>query len=123
MSKKSSRTKKQHKSKPANTQIGQKPGVELELVVQRLQTMMGPNATAESGEITDRLGVVRQFDVIIRGTLGGWPAFGVIECKDHSRKKDVAEIDKFAANCDHIDLLPDTWAVDIASVRLIRLDP
>ena len=79
------------------------PGTELEQVVLQLQQLMGPDATAEHNQkIKDRLGHLRQVDVLIRGKFGGWPTIGAIECKDQSRKKGLADVEAFAKKTEHL---------------------
>src|SRR5579871_3250660 len=64
------------------------PGIRLETIVARIQQKMDPNSTVSHNEkLVDRLGNKRQYDVVIRGHYAGRPILGVIECKDHSRKK------------------------------------
>jgi Restriction endonuclease len=103
MSKKKSKTnqlaKQSLKSKPEDL-----PGISLEKTVARIQQMMDPNSVVTHNEkITDRFGIKRQFDVVIRGTFGGRPMLGVIECKDHSRKKGLEQIDAFANKIQNIN--------------------
>lgn len=53
-------SKKDRKKKVAKKRMQPLPGVELEQVVLQLQTLMGPEATAEHDQkIKDRLGHVR----------------------------------------------------------------
>jgi hypothetical protein len=79
------------------------PGVSLELAVARIQQMMDPDSTVSHNEtLLDRLGNRRQFDVVIRGTFGGRPVLGVIECRDHSRKKGPDAVEGFAKKTEHL---------------------
>jgi hypothetical protein len=81
----------------------ERPGVGLEKIVAQFQSLMGPGATAlHDQRVVDRLGHERQVDVLIQGKFGGWPMTGVIECRDHSRKKDVTEIEAFAKKTEHL---------------------
>lgn len=89
--------------KPVKKKAKELPGVELEKIVAQFQTLMGPDATAEHNQrVRDRLGHLRQIDVLIRGSFGGWAMIGVIECKDHSRKKGLADVEAFAKKTEHL---------------------
>ncbi len=80
-----------------------KPGAEFELAVARIQQKLDPNSKVTHNErLVDRIGIKRQCDVVIRGQFGGRPVFGVIECKDHKRKKGVAEIEAFAKKTENL---------------------
>jgi hypothetical protein len=73
------------------------PGITLEQVVARIQQMMDPDSVVKHNDyLQDKAANRRQFDVTIRGHLGGRELLGVIECKDHSRKKGVQEIEAFS---------------------------
>lgn len=73
------------------------PGVNLEKLVVRIQQMMDPKSTVSHNEVLmDRVGNKRQYDVVIRGKFGGRPVLGVMECKDHSRKKGPDAVEAFA---------------------------
>jgi hypothetical protein len=79
------------------------PGVSLEKVVYRIQQMMDPNSSVTHNQwLEDRVGNKRQYDVVIRGQFGGRPVLGVIECKDHSRKKGPAAIEAFAKKTENL---------------------
>lgn len=79
------------------------PGVSLEKVVCRIQQMMDPDSSVTHNEwLEDRVGNKRQYDVVIRGRFGGRPVLGVIECKDHSRKKGPAAIEAFAKKTENL---------------------
>lgn len=89
------------KNRPAKNKNA--PGVSLEKVVARIQQMMDPNSTVTHNELLkDRVGNKRQYDVVIRGRFGGRPVLGVIECKDHSRKKGPSTIDAFAKKTENL---------------------
>ncbi len=78
-------------------------GLSLELVVTRIQQMMDSNSTVSHNEILgDRVGNKRQYDVVIRGKFGGRPVLGVIECKDHSRRKGPGTIEAFAKKTENL---------------------
>ena len=75
----------------------------LEQTVARIQQMMDSNSTVTRNEtLEDRFGNWRQFDVVIRGQLGGAPILGVIECKDHSRKKGPDAVEAFAKKAENV---------------------
>src|SRR5262249_34320104 len=79
------------------------PGVTLEKIVARIQQMMDPNSTVTHNEsLVDRVGNKRQYDVIIRGQFGGRPVLGIIECKDHSRKKGPDAVEAFAKKTENL---------------------
>jgi hypothetical protein len=95
--------KKQRKKKFTKKRMRPLPGIELEHVVLHLQRLMGPDASAEHDQkIIDRVGNERQIDVLIRGKFAGHPMTGVIECKDHSRKKGLNDIEAFAKKTEHL---------------------
>ncbi len=73
------------------------PGVSFEKAVHRIQQLMDPNTTVTHNEkLRDRSGNNRQYDVVIRGTFAGRPMLGVMECKDHNRRKGPDAVDGFA---------------------------
>ena len=79
------------------------PGVSLELAVAAIQKMMDPNSSVTHDEkLVDRVGNKRQYDVVIRGQFGGRPVLGVIECKDHSRRKGPSTIEAFAKKTENL---------------------
>ncbi|MCK4488379.1 MAG: hypothetical protein KAU38_16665 [Desulfobacterales bacterium] len=79
------------------------PGVSLEKVVSRIQQMMDKNSTVTHNELLkDRVGNKRQYDVVIRGQFGGRRVLGIIECKDHSRKKGPIAIEAFAKKTENL---------------------
>ena len=79
------------------------PGLSLELVVAKIQQMMDPGSEVTHNErLVDRVGNKRQYDVVIRGKFGGRPVLGVIECKDHSRKKGPSTIEAFAKKTENL---------------------
>ena len=74
----------------------EKPGIKFEKLVYDIQKRLDPNTEVTHNEfIVDRLGHRRQFDVIIRGTSGGHPILGVIECKDLKKRVGTPEVDAF----------------------------
>jgi hypothetical protein len=79
------------------------PGLSLEYAVARIQQMMDPNSTVTQNEkLVDRVGNKREFDIVIRGFFGGRPVLGVMECKDHSRKKGPDVIEAFAKKTENL---------------------
>ncbi len=79
------------------------PGITLEKLVARIQQMMDPNSTVTHNEVLeDRVGNKRQFDVVIRGVFGGRPVLGVMECKDHSRRKGPDAVEAFAKKSENL---------------------
>ncbi len=79
------------------------PGVSLELAVATIQQMMDPNSIVSHNEnLIDRVGNTRQYDVIIRGQFGGRPVLGIIECKDHSRRKGPSTVEAFAKKTENL---------------------
>jgi hypothetical protein len=79
------------------------PGIGLEKIVARIQQMMDPNSTVTHNEVLeDRVGNSRQYDVVIRGRFGGRPVLGVMECKDHSRKKGPDAVEAFAKKSENL---------------------
>jgi hypothetical protein len=52
------------------------PGVGLEKVVARIQQMMDRNSTVTHNEwLVDRIGLRRQYDVVVRGQFAGQPHY------------------------------------------------
>ena len=79
------------------------PGLALEKTVARLQQMLDPLSTVTHNEwLKDRIGNRRQFDVVIRGKFGGRDVVGIVECKDHSRRKGPDAIEAFAKKCENL---------------------
>src|SRR5579871_2154277 len=79
------------------------PGIRLETIVARIQQKMDPNSTVSHNEkLVDRLGNKRQYDVVIRGHYAGCPILGVIECKDHSRRKGPDAVEAFAKKTENL---------------------
>lgn len=72
------------------------PGIAFEKAVTSIQEMMDPDASiTHNVKLRDRHGHQRQFDVVIRGKVGGHPVLGVIECKDLNRRAGSPEVDAF----------------------------
>ncbi|MBT63436.1 MAG: hypothetical protein CML13_09525 [Puniceicoccaceae bacterium] len=73
-------------------------GIAYEKAVAAVQAMMDPNSTVEHNmHIPDKDGIKRQFDVVLRGNVGGHKMLVVIECKDEKRKTGVPKIEAFHA--------------------------
>jgi restriction endonuclease len=79
------------------------PGVGLERTIARIQQLMarGSNVT-HNEKLQDRVGNLRQYDVVIRGVFAGQPILGVIECKDHNRKKGPDAVEAFAKKTENL---------------------
>lgn len=89
--------------KNADKTSGVAPGIALEKIVARIQQMMDPKSVVTHNEwLEDRVGNKRQYDVVIRGQFGGRPVVGVMECKDHSRKKGPDVIEAFAKKTENL---------------------
>jgi hypothetical protein len=79
------------------------PGGALEKAVARVQQLLDPNSQVTHDEkLTDRVGNVRQYDVVIRGRFAGRDCLGVIECKDHGRRKGPADVEAFAKKTENL---------------------
>jgi hypothetical protein len=73
-----------------------KNGTAFEKAVASIQALLDTSSDVTHNEkIVDRYGHSRQFDVVIRGKLGGYSLFGVIECKDTTSKVDIQVVDAF----------------------------
>ena len=73
-----------------------KTGKTLEQALGRIQQMLDPDSIVTYREkIINRLGIPREFDVVVRGRFAGQPMLGVIECKDWADKIGTPEIDAF----------------------------
>ncbi|GIO34665.1 MULTISPECIES: restriction endonuclease [Paenibacillus] len=73
-----------------------KSGTPFEIAVMDIQKLIDPNSIVSHDEkIIDKYGHPRQFDVVIRGELGGRKLLGVIECKDWKAKVDLPVVDAF----------------------------
>lgn len=71
-------------------------GVAYEKAVAAVQALMDPNSKVEHNvRLNDSLGEKRQFDVIVKGQIGGHPMLVVIECKDQKRKAGMPQIEAF----------------------------
>jgi hypothetical protein len=79
------------------------PGISLEKTVARIQQMLDPQSTVTHNErLVDRVGNSRQYDVVIRGAFAGRNILGIIECKDHSRRKGPDAVEAFAKKCENL---------------------
>jgi hypothetical protein len=71
-------------------------GRTLEETVGRIQQMLEPGGTITYRErIKNRLGIAREFDVVLRGRFAGHAMLVVIECKDWGDKVGTPEVDAF----------------------------
>jgi hypothetical protein len=94
--------RKTTKAKPKKTD--KNTGVEFEKTVARIQQKLDPGSTVTHDEtLVDRVGNCRQFDVVIRGQFGGRDVLGVIECRDHKRRKGPSAIEGFAKKAEHVN--------------------
>lgn len=68
-----------------------------------MQRMLDPTSTVTHNEwLIDRIGNRRQFDVVVRGKFGGRNVVGIVECKDHARRKGPDSIEAFAKKCENV---------------------
>ena len=75
----------------------EKPGEPFEKLVAAIQKKMDPNSVVIHNEkIRDRNGFFRQFDVVVRGKVGGHEVLCVIECRDRSRSAGIPSIEAFS---------------------------
>lgn len=77
--------------------------IKFENIVTKIQQMMDKNSVVTHNErLIDRVGNERQYDIVIRGNFGGRHILGVIECKDHCRKKGPSTIEAFAKKTENL---------------------
>ena len=82
-------------SKSRQTQR-RKLGQAFERMIASIQAELDPGASVTHNErLLDRHGHRRQFDVVIRGKLGGHEIVGVIECKDLKGKVGTPAVEAF----------------------------
>lgn len=80
------------------------PGIGFERLVYEIQSRMDPNSQVSHNEIiTDRLGQKRQFDIVIRGKIGGQNILGIIECKDQKKRVGTPQIEAFVTKASDIN--------------------
>jgi hypothetical protein len=78
-------------------------GVSFEKAVARIQQMLDRRSVVTHNEVLlDRLGNRRQCDVVIRGSFGGRPMLGIVECKDHKERIGPDAIEAFAKKTEHL---------------------
>ncbi|NBB79636.1 MAG: hypothetical protein GVY36_09355 [Verrucomicrobia bacterium] len=78
-------------------------GLAYEKAVAAVQAMMDPNSKVEHDvRLEDGLGQKRQFDVVVRGQVGGHSLVVVVECKDQTRKVGVPAIEAFHAKAQSV---------------------
>lgn len=76
----------------------QNNGKSFELAVAAVQSRLDPGAkVSHDAKIPDRDGIQRQFDVVVRGNLGGYEILGVIECKDTKKRIGLPQVEAFFA--------------------------
>jgi hypothetical protein len=93
------KTRKLRENRPSR----EPPGSDLEKAVARVQQLLDPNSQVTHNEkLTDRVGNVRQYDVVIRGRFAGRDCLGVIECKDHGRRKGPGDVEAFAKKAENL---------------------
>lgn len=81
-----------------------KTGKSLEQAVGQIQQLFDPKSTITYREfITNRLGIRREFDVVIRGKFAGHFILGVVECKDWKNKVGTPEIDAFITKANDVN--------------------
>lgn len=86
---------------PSKTML--RAGEAFERIVARIQQMMDPTSTVlHNGYLIDRVGNRRQYDVIIRGEFAGRSVLGILECKDHKRKKGPDTVEAFAKKTENL---------------------
>src|SRR4051794_19551766 len=96
MAKKKAKTKKVP-AKKKRKMAKDLSGIGLEKAVQQIYQRLDPNSQVTHDEwLEDRTGNTRQYDVVIRGDFGGHKMLGIVECKDHKRKKGPSEVEGFA---------------------------
>lgn len=93
--------------KSANTKPKKKPkdmpGLSLEKAVARIQQMIDPQSQVSHNEkLTDRVGIERQYDVVLRGQAFGQPILGIIECKNHNRNEGPEAVEAFAKKTENL---------------------
>ena len=94
---------KRRKEAKSAIAINAGPGIALEKTVARVQQMLDHDSTVTHNEVlTDRIGNRRQCDVVIRGQFGGRPILGIVECKDHSRRKGPDAVEAFSKKAENL---------------------
>ena len=93
------------KKKAVRKKVSKKnTGVSLEKTVARIEQMMDPESKVTHNEkLVDRVGNTRQYDVVIREHFGGREVLGVIERKDHKRKKGPDDVEAFAKKTENLN--------------------
>ena len=80
-----------------------KLGAAFERAIASIQNELVPEAIVTHDErLTDRHGHRRQFDVVIRGRLGGHDILGVIECKDLKGKVGTPAVEAFVTKTESL---------------------
>jgi hypothetical protein len=76
----------------------------LEQETARIQQMLDPESKVTRNEkIKDRFGHRREFDVVVRGTVGEYPILVVMECREWKKRLDVRHIEAFAAKASGVN--------------------
>jgi len=81
-----------------------KPAVELEKLVQRIQQQLAPQAdVVHNVYLAGRLtGTNRQIDVLVREKIGQYDILIVIDCKNHRQPIDVKGVEEFSGLLDDV---------------------
>jgi hypothetical protein len=86
------------------TELMAKPSVELELLVQKIQQQLAPQAEVLHNVkmLGRRTGANRQIDVLVREQIGQYPINIIIDCKDYKHPVDVKGVEEFAGLLDDV---------------------
>ena len=81
-----------------------KPSVELELLVQRIQQQLAPDAEVlhDVKMVGRRTGQKRQIDVLVHERVGQYDINIIIDCKDYKKPVDVKGVEEFAGLLDDV---------------------
>jgi hypothetical protein len=79
-------------------------GFGFERAVADIQQLLDPQSTVEHDvRLEDKIGNRRQFDVVVRGTVGGRAVLGVFECRDHADPVDQSQVDGFVTKMQSVN--------------------
>lgn len=81
-----------------------KQSVELELLVQKIQQQLAPQAGVSHNVMMDgrRTGAKRQIDVLVHEKVGQYDINIIIDCKDYKKPVDVKGVEEFAGLLDDV---------------------
>ena len=80
-----------------------KSGESFDKLVTAFQKEMDSNSTVTHNEkIRDTNGILRQFDVVVRGKVNGFEVLCVIECKDRIRPAGIKSIEAFSRKAESV---------------------